>query len=170
LAVVDKLKELGATVAPVELPKFPVGALDMILSVEAASAFEELTRTGRDDELAVQENWGWPTTFRKARFVPAVEFIQANRIRYQMIQELAKLFKDIDVFVSPSFAGDCNTMSNQTGYPCVVVPNGMRGAIPGSVSFIGNLFGEAKALEVARVYQEATDFHQHHPDMSKVVP
>jgi Asp-tRNA(Asn)/Glu-tRNA(Gln) amidotransferase A subunit family amidase len=169
LAVISKLEALGAKLTPVQLPRFQAQALNVILEVEAASVFDELTLSGKVDEMAVQETWGWPNTFRRAQFVPAVDFINANRIRYQLIQEMAKMFKDIDVFVSPSFAGQCNFLSNQTGYPCVVVPNGMAAnGVPTSISFIGNLFGEAKALELAKIYQDATEHHKKHPDLTKL--
>ena len=118
--------------------------------------------------MAVQADYGWPNTFRKARFVPAVEFIQANRIRYVLIQAMAKLFKDVDVIVSPSFSGDCNYLTNESGYPCVVVPDGFGRGIPTSISFIGNLFGEAKALAAAKAFQDGTDFHKRHPDLKKL--
>lgn len=168
LAVISKLESLGAKLTPLQLPNFPPQALNVILEVESASAFSDMTLNGKVDEMAVQESWGWPNTFRRARFVPAVDFLDANRIRYQLIQEMAKMFKDIDVFVSPSFSGRCNYLSNQTGYPCVVVPNGMNQRIPSSISFIGNLFGEAKALELAKIYQDATDHHKKHPDLGKL--
>lgn len=169
LAAIAKLQAMGVNLVPVELPDFPVQALDMILSVEAAASFDELTLSGRDDLMAQQGDYAWPGIFRRARFVPAVEYIQANRIRYELVQAMAKMFRDFDVIVSPSFDGDCNYLSNQSGYPCVVVPDGFTGrGMPTSISFIGNLFGEARALEAAKAYQDATDFHQKHPDLSKL--
>jgi len=168
LAALAKLRELGAKLVPVELPHFPLEDIEMVLGVEAAASFDDLTRSGRDEWMARQGRGAWPNIFRQARFVPAVEYIQANRIRYLLIQETAKLFQDIDLFVSPNFDGDCNQLTNQTGYPCVVLPDGFdKDGMPTTICFIGNLFGEAKMLAAAKIYQDATDFHKKHPDLDK---
>jgi len=157
-----KLRELGADLIPIELPAYPVDALAFILSAEAAAAFDELTRSGRDDLMTRQVRDAWPNVFRASRFIPAVEYIQANRLRYRIIQDMQKL--DVDVYVAPSFGGDNLLLTNLTGHPCVVLPNGFdeKGS-PASISFIGRLFGEATLLEVAKAYQDATDFHEKHP-------
>ncbi len=110
----------------------------------------------------------WPNVFRGHRFIPAVEYIQAQRVRYLLIQETAKALKDIDLFIAPSFHGNSEHLTNLTGHPCVVVPNGFsRDGIPTSICFIGNLFGEAKILAAAKIYQDATDFHKKHPKMEE---
>jgi len=95
--------------------------------------------------------------------VPAVEYIEASRIRFLLIQEMARFFKDIDVLVAPSQSGDSNQLTNQTGHPCVVVPDGFSGGAPTTICFIGDLFGEAKMLAAAKAYQDATQFHLQHP-------
>lgn len=104
----------------------------------------------------------WPNVFRASRFIPAVEYIQANRLRRLIIQDMQKL--DVDVYLSPSFGGSNLLLTNLTGHPCVVLPNGFdaKGS-PTSVTFIGRLFGEAPLLAVAKAYQDATDFHTKHP-------
>jgi len=165
LAVLAKLRELGADLLPIEFPHFPLADIEMVLGVEAAAAFDDLTRSGQDDLMARQTAGAWPNIFRGARFVPAVEYIQANRIRYLLIQDVARTFHDLDVVVAPSSSGDSNQLSNQTGHPCVVVPDGFVGAAPTSICFIGNLFGEAKILEAAKIYQEATSFHLKYPKL-----
>jgi Asp-tRNA(Asn)/Glu-tRNA(Gln) amidotransferase A subunit family amidase len=138
----------------------------LVLGIEAAAAFEELTRSGRDDHLVQQGRGNWPNILRQARFVPAVEYIQANRIRHLLVQELAKVFESVDLFIAPNFDGDSNQMTNLTGHPCVVLPNGFTPAgLPTSICFIGNLFGEANILAAAKTYQDATDFHRQHPNM-----
>jgi len=159
-----KLRELGADLIPIELPAYPVDALAFILSAEAAAVFDELTRSGRDDLMTRQVRDAWPNVFRASRFIPAVEYIQANRLRYRVIQDMQKL--DVDVYVAPSFGGDNLLLTNLTGHPCVVLPNGFdeKGS-PVSISFIGRLFGEATLLEVAKAYQDATDFHEKHPPL-----
>jgi Asp-tRNA(Asn)/Glu-tRNA(Gln) amidotransferase A subunit family amidase len=158
----DKLRELGATLVPIELPEVPVQPLACILSAEAAAAFDELTRSNRDDLLVRQVKAAWPNTFRGARFIPAVEYIQANRIRTLVMREMEKL--DVDVYLTPSFGGDNLLLTNLTGHPCVVLPNGFddKGK-PTSITFMGRLYGDATLLEVAKVYQDATDFHKKRP-------
>ena len=157
--------ELGAKLDPIELQtELPVGSLGIILSAEAAAAFDELTRSNADELLVRQIKNAWPNVFRSARFIPAVEYINANRIRYQLLQEMHALMKDFDVVVTPSFAGNQLLITNLTGHPCVVVPThkGEDGR-HSSISFLGNLFDEATILTVAKAYQEATNFDEMHP-------
>ena len=146
------------------LPDLPAGDLAFILSAEAAAAFDELTRSGRDDLMVRQIRNAWPNVFRAARFIPAVEYLQANRIRTLLIERMAQMMEGYDVYVSPSFGGNNLLVTNLTGHPCVVVPDGFRQENePGSITFIGRLFDEATVLAVARAYQEATDFHRQRP-------
>ncbi len=159
------LASLGIDLIPIELPDdLPVGAMRIILSAEAAAAFDELTRSGRDDLLKRQDRGAWPNSFRTSRFIPAVEYIQANRVRTLALEAMAKLMSEVDVYVVPSFGGSNLTLTNLTGHPCVVLPNGYReDGTPTSISFVGKLYGEAETLAVARAYQEATDFHLKRP-------
>jgi Asp-tRNA(Asn)/Glu-tRNA(Gln) amidotransferase A subunit family amidase len=167
-SVLAVLRGLGAKLIPIELPKYPTGSLGIILSAEAAAAFDDLTRSGKDDLLVRQDKNAWPNAFRTARFIPAVEYIEANRIRYLIIQEMQKVMKDVDVYVAPSFGGDNLLLTNLTGHPCVVLPDGFsKEGTPTSISFIGRLFGEAKLLAVAKAYQDATDFHLRHPKLEE---
>jgi Asp-tRNA(Asn)/Glu-tRNA(Gln) amidotransferase A subunit family amidase len=162
------LRSLGVKLVPFDLPELPVNALSFILNAEAAAAFEELTRSNRDDLLVRQIKQAWPNTFRQARLIPAVEYIQANRVRTLLMEEMAKKMKGIDVYVAPSFGGNNLLLTNLTGHPAVVVPNGFdeKGS-PTSISFIGNLFEEAKTLRLAKAFQDVTDFHRRHPDLAK---
>lgn len=164
-ATLAKLRELGAQLIPLELPDLPFEALTMILSAEAAAAFDELTRSGKDDLLVRQIKNAWPNAFRSARFIPAVEYIQANRVRHLVMQAMAEMMKNIDVYVAPSF-DDNLLLTNLTGHPSVTLPNGFNGkGSPISITFMGNLYGEALTLAVAKAYQDATDFHQKHPPL-----
>ena len=159
------LQKLGAELIPIELPNLPSNEIRFILGVEAAAAFDELTRSGKDDLLVRQGKAGWPNSFRASRFIPAVEYLQANRHRTLLIQAMEKTLKGIDVYISPSF-GKNLTLTNLTGHPCVVLPNGFRPeGRPVSITFMGKLFGEAKLLQVAKIYQDATDFHKKHPKL-----
>jgi Asp-tRNA(Asn)/Glu-tRNA(Gln) amidotransferase A subunit family amidase len=163
-ATLNKLRELGADLIPTELPDYPVGSISFLLSTEGAAAFDELTRSGEDDWLKQQASGSWPNTFRKKRFIPAVEYLRAQRIRYLLIQDTAKVFDKVNVIVAPSQTGRSLLISNLTGNPSVVVPNGFStNNTPTSICFIGKLFGEAELLAVAKKYQDATDFHRKHP-------
>ena len=165
-ATLAVLRGLGADPQPFE---FPVGhaveALDLIIHVEAAAAFDELTRSDRDDLLVRQGEHAWPNYFRHARLIPAVEYVQANRIRARLVTELEARMADFDAVVCPTLAGDGLLMTNVTGHPAVVVPNGFDGkkGLPTSITFLGRLFDEASPLALAAAYQRATDFHQRRP-------
>jgi Asp-tRNA(Asn)/Glu-tRNA(Gln) amidotransferase A subunit family amidase len=123
-----------------------------------------LIRSSREDELVRQIKNSWPNVLRVHRFIPAVEYIQANRIRTLLINEMQKIFDEIDVYIVPTFGGNSLLLTNLTGHPSVAVPNGFneKGS-PTSISFVGKLFGEADVLAVAKKYQEATEFYKRHP-------
>ncbi len=165
-ATLAKLRELGAELIPMALPNLPVDAMSITLSAEAAAAFDELTLSGKDDLLVRQIKNAWPNSFRSSRFIPAVEYVQANRARYLLVQEMGKLMEGIDVYLAPSFGGSNLLLTNLSGHPCVVVPNGFneKGS-PTSITFVGRLYGEATLLAVAKAYQDATDFHLKPPAM-----
>lgn len=160
-------KELGAELQTVSLPDdIPVDALSLILNVEAAAAFDELTRSNQDDLLVRQGRYAWPNNFRKARMIPAVEYIQANRIRSLLISQMNDLFQDYDVIIAPSYGGDQGLMTNLTGHPCLIMPNGVNDkGSPASICLLGNLFDEGRLIEVARHYQLATAFEDKHPPL-----
>jgi Asp-tRNA(Asn)/Glu-tRNA(Gln) amidotransferase A subunit family amidase len=162
-----KLKELGAELIPIELPDVDVNSLSFILSAEAGAAFDDLTRSNRDDLLVRQIKNAWPNVFRTSRFIPAVEYINANRIRTLLINKMQKLFEEVDLYIAPSWEGDNLLLTNLTGHPCVVIPNGFSDeGTPTSISFIGKLFDEGTIIAVAKKYQDATDFHRKHPDLN----
>jgi len=162
--VLLKLKELGFDLIPIELPEFPTNSLSFLLNVEAAAAFDELTRNNTDALLTRQIKWAWPNIFRQARHVPAVEYIQANRARVLLNQKMADLFLNIDVYVIPSFWKDNLLRTNLTGHPCVVLPNGFnKEGLPTSISFIGNLYKDGQVIAVSQAYQSTTRWHKNYP-------
>ena len=167
-AVLTRLRELGFKLVPIELPEFPTSSLSFLLNVEAAAAFDEMTRNNKDDELVRQVKWAWPNVFRTARHVPAVEYIQANRARMILNQKMSELFKNIDVYVVPSFWGDNLLRTNLTGHPCVVLPNGFneKGS-PTSISFIGDLYKDGEVIAVSHAYQRGTGWHKKYPPKFK---
>lgn len=166
LESLEALRSLGIDLVAVELPDRPVRPLSLILTAEASAAFDELTRSGRDDLLVRQEANAWPNVFRQGRFIPAVEYVQANRVRTLLARDMAALFETIDVYVTPTYGGSNLLLTNLTGHPMVAVPNGFRNdGTPGSITFTGGLFREAELLSVAEAYQRATGFHLRHPDL-----
>ena len=163
----EQFKSMGIELEPVSLPEnIPTDALSIILDAEAAAAFDQLTLSDRDSQLVRQVKNAWPNSFRKSRFIPAVEYINANRIRYALIQEINAILKDYDAIITPTFGGNQVLMTNLTGHPCVVLPNGFDGKErPTSFSIIGNLFEEEKILRLAMKYQEETNFEDVHPPL-----
>jgi len=161
------LRNQGLKMIEKELPtEIPTSALGFILSAEAAAAFDELTRSNQDDELTRQIINAWPNVLRSARFIPAVEYIQANRLRYLLVQQFNEMMADIDVLIAPSFGGDQLLMTNLTGHPCVVLPNGSYEAgSSGTITLLGNHFDEASILSFARYLQALTPFEDEHPQM-----
>jgi Asp-tRNA(Asn)/Glu-tRNA(Gln) amidotransferase A subunit family amidase len=149
----------------------PVGALLNTLDVEAASAFDELTRSGGIDEMVRQGEDTWPNVFRTARFVPAVEHTQMSRLRVDLMQQAHAVMQDLDVLVSPSFGGGTLGITNLTGHPCVCIPNALRPVEegpdvrrqPGSISFIAPLYRDHKALTLAHAVQQETSIHTRRP-------
>jgi Asp-tRNA(Asn)/Glu-tRNA(Gln) amidotransferase A subunit family amidase len=166
-AVLTVLRNLGVEIIPIELPNYDLEPMFMILVAEAAAAFDELTRNNLDDLLTWQDKEAWPNMFRAARLIPAVEYIQANRIRTLIMQEMAQVMQQADVFVVPSFGGNALTLTNLTGHPAVVVPNGFneKGS-PTSITFVGGLYQDSDTLTVAKAYQDATNFHLQYPPMN----
>jgi Asp-tRNA(Asn)/Glu-tRNA(Gln) amidotransferase A subunit family amidase len=161
----EVLHKLGVKLLPVELPaQYPVAALRIILNAEAGAAFDELTRSDKIHDMKRQDNGAWPNSFRTAQLTPAVEYINANRVRTVLMRAMADTMKDIDVLVSPTSAPNQLLITNLTGHPALVVPNGFNAdGTPVSITFLGKLFGEGEALELAKAYQDATEFHLKHP-------
>ena len=118
---------MGVKLLPVELPPdLPTSGLGIILSAEAAAAFYELTRSGQDDQMVQQTRGGWPNSFRTSRFIPAVEYIQANRIRSLLMQRMDEVMASVDVFVTPTNAGNLLSITNWTGHPQLVLPQAFQ--------------------------------------------
>ncbi len=167
---IEEMKKLGAILVPIKLPDLPVNDISFILDAEAGASFDKLTRSNRDSLLVRQGKNAWPNIFRAARFIPAVEYINANRIRFLLIQQMDKMFKEnkIDMYLAPSLEGDNSLVTNLTGNPLVVLPNGFtKDGHPTSITFVGQLFTEGKILAVAKAYQDATGFQLKHPPMFK---
>jgi Asp-tRNA(Asn)/Glu-tRNA(Gln) amidotransferase A subunit family amidase len=175
-AALAALRSLGIDLIPVEIPDLDYGAMRLVLTAEGAAAFDELTRSGRDKDLVQQGDFDWPNTFRVARFITAVDYVNANRARTIAIQRWADLMKTVDVIVSPtSVAGPSQlTATNLTGHPAVILPHGFvdfdaakgdHTQVPVSLTFLGGLFQEGKLLAVANAFQRATKWQERHPEL-----
>jgi Asp-tRNA(Asn)/Glu-tRNA(Gln) amidotransferase A subunit family amidase len=160
------LKDLGVKLVPITMPdKYPVDAMHCILTAEAATAFDDLTRKGITEGLNL-----WTGSFRAGQFIPAVEYIRANRVRTLLMREMEKLFEKVDLYVG----GNDLVITNFTGHPTAVLPNGLRKVddveVPTAITFTGRLYGETELLTVAHLYQNATGHHLKRPPMDKVTP
>lgn len=161
----EVLEKAGAKLTPIELPKFSVGSLRFILSAEAAAAFDDITRDGRVNELSGQSPGDWPNTFRTSRFIPAVEYLRAQRARTLLMHEMEKLMSQWDVFVSPAPGSASLLVSNLTGNPAVVLPCGFVNDLPIAIMFTGGVYDEVSPLRVALAFERATKWHTMHPNL-----
>ena len=162
----EVLKDLGVKLVPIRLPnRLPVSALGVILTTEAAACFDDLTRAGVKEGLNA-----WPQIFQQGQFVPAVEYLRANRLRTLLMLEMRKLFEEVDLYVG----GNDLLITNLTGHPAIVLPAGFRKEgereVPFSVTFTGRLYGESELLAVGHAYQKATGWHLRRPDLSTLAP
>ncbi|MCW5941000.1 MAG: amidase [Fimbriimonadaceae bacterium] len=156
------LRATGAKLAPIAFDPLPEG-VGVILGVEAAAAFDAFTRGDEIDQL---RNSSWPLTYRSNRYVPAVEYLQAQRGRRLAMRSFEERFGDFDLFVAPERGGATLFVTNLTGHPQLLLPFGLDAqGRQRSVSFVGRLYDEATILACARVVQEATGFHKSHPNL-----
>lgn len=164
-AALDVVRSLGVELVPVEIPEADYNAMRIILTAEAGAAFDELTRSGRVREMAQQGNGAWPNTFRTARLIPAVDYINANRVRTRAIEAWDAFMRDLDVVIAPTSSGQL-LATNLTGHPAIILPSGFRDdGTPVSITFLGKLFGEESMLRVAKGYQDKTTHHLKHPTL-----
>ncbi|MGH9486053.1 MAG: amidase [Terriglobales bacterium] len=168
-AVLEVLRGMGIQLDPVALPpEPPFAGYGPAVNCEAAAAFEELTRSGRIRlmEPPVPNSSTWPQTFRVAHFYPAVDYIDADRIRLELMTEMDAMMRDHDAVVVPT-SGPQLAITNLTGHPACIVPNGFRASdgTPTSITFLGKLCGEERLCVLARAYQEKTGFQLKHPDV-----
>lgn len=161
----ETLRSLGYELVPIELPDEP--NIGFMLNVEAAAAFESLTRSNQDDELTRQISNAWPNAFRTAHFVPAVAYVQASRLRRQLMEDVDRILTEaeVDVYLNPSWHSNSLFITNMTGHPSITVPNGMNEeGSPTSITFTGKLFGEQAIINVAASYQRASTWDELHPE------
>ncbi len=169
--VLEAYRKMGVNLIPVDFPDSGVynfNVMDIVISAECAAAFDEFTRYNIDDEMTRQGKNAWPNSFRVARLMPAVEYINANRHRYLLMQKVNEMMKGIDVLICPTRgSGNQGAITNLTGHPVLCMPTGFdkKFHLPTSITLIGNLYDEAHLLEAAKAYQKVTEWDDVHPAM-----
>ena len=158
---------MGVELKPVKLPDdFPFRTFDIILRAEAGAFFDDFLRSNRDDLMVEQTKRSRVNSLRQSRFIPAVEYLQANRHRSRRIESMYTLMKDYDVVISPQRGGNQTLITNLTGHPAISIPAGFdEKGRPTSIILVGNLYDEASILALANHFQDATDFHNKRPPL-----
>jgi Asp-tRNA(Asn)/Glu-tRNA(Gln) amidotransferase A subunit family amidase len=161
-ASLETIRGLGVRPVPVELPKLGSGPMDFLLTAEGAAAFDGLVRSGQLDQMSAEpERSAWVGSFRLHEFVPAVQYIQANRARYRLMEAYHGFFEDLDVLI-----GSALGPTNLTGHPEIAIPQGFDSkGQPSALRLTGKLFGEADLLLLAHAFQRKTDFHLRRPKL-----
>ena len=177
-AALETVKKLGMTPVEVSLPNWPYDSLNIILFAEAAAAFEELTLSRKVDELKMQVPDAWPNVFRQSRFLSAVDFVQADRFRRKVAQEMARLFAEVDLLLAPSLRDEVLVITNFTGHPALCLRAGFVEVsearsdwapdpkhplpkfspprrVPHGVTLIGKLFEEGTLAQAGMALEKA---------------
>ena len=179
------LKKAGAHMVEVSLPDWPYDSLNVILFAEAAAAFEEITLDHRADQLKMQTPEAWPNTFRQSRFLSAVDFVQADRLRRKVAAEMARVMREVDMLLVPTLRDEMMVIANYTGHPALVVPAGFveigetrsdwlpesmpvvklnpPRRVPYGVTLIGRLFDEGRVARAGRVLESSAHMQAAHP-------
>ncbi len=171
--VLEEFRKLGVQLIPVNFPDSGVynfNIMDVVIGAECAAQFDEMTRLNIDDILTRQTKSDWPNSFRTNRFIPAVEYINAQRHRYTLMQKVNEVMQQYDVIICPSRGdGNQSAITNLTGNPVVCLPTGFdkKLNLPTGISFVGNLYDEATILSIAQAYQKATNWDEAHPALFK---
>jgi Asp-tRNA(Asn)/Glu-tRNA(Gln) amidotransferase A subunit family amidase len=162
----DVLRGAGAKLEPMTLPEFPTNAIGFILSAEAAAAFDDLTRSKGVDQLTEQGPGAWPNTFRSSRFIPAVEYIRAQRARTLLNRKMDALMSQYDVFLTPTGSASLG-ITNLTGHPAACLKAGFVDGLPIALMITGRLYDEANVLRVALAYERATKWRAMNPTLDE---
>jgi Asp-tRNA(Asn)/Glu-tRNA(Gln) amidotransferase A subunit family amidase len=177
-AALATVKELGMIPIEVSIPDWPYNSLDLILFAEAAAAFEEITLNHQVNQLKVQVPDAWPNVFRQSRFLSAVDYVQSDRFRRKVAEEMARVFSDVDLLLVPSLRDEMLTITNFTGHPSLTLRAGFIEVsearsdwapdpkhplpkfspprrVPHGVTLIGRLFEEGKLAEAGIALERA---------------
>ncbi|MHC5112793.1 MAG: amidase [Planctomycetota bacterium] len=163
----DAARAAGMKLVEIDLPEWPYDALLTILLVEAAAAFEELTLDGRDDDLVWQEPQAWPNTFRSARFIPAIEYVQAERFRRRVAEMMAERFEKVDAIISPSYAASLLLITNCTGHPSLTLRTGFADdGTPRATTINGRLFDEGTLCAIGMAIERELGVWDRRPELA----
>jgi Asp-tRNA(Asn)/Glu-tRNA(Gln) amidotransferase A subunit family amidase len=160
----DTIASAGATLQPIELPDLPAQSLYAILNAEAGAMFDDLVRSGSVRELAGKGPNHRANQLRAARYIPAVEYIRAQRVRTLLVDRMNALFANVDAFLAPTSSASV-TMTNLTGHPAVVLKSGFVDGMPEAIMVTGRLFDEGTILKIASAYEGATPWKDRHPEL-----
>ena len=171
-AVLEVFKKAGVQLIPVDFPdkgdEYGSNIMSIVIGAESAGAFDELTRSNVDDQLTAQAKYDWPNQFRTSHFISGVDYVNANRHRYLLMQQVNEVLNKFDVIICPTWSGDQSAITNLTGHPALCFPTGFtKNHLPVSITLIGKLYNEAALLEAAKQYQDATPWSKMHPDLFK---
>lgn len=179
--VLDQLKDMGFQLTQISLPKLPYSTLLSTVEVEAAAAFEDLTLSDEDDKLIWQGDKAWPNTLRAARFHSAIEYVQLDRFRRQVMEMMDGIYDQVDLIACPNFAGDMLVITNYTGHPSLTLPLGLikrqtfpltgsddtklgfERRVPYGFTLWGNMFREDQLVGVGRLLERAANFPAQRP-------
>ncbi len=153
------IRGMGVEVVPFDMPAADIAALDLMRWAETGAAFDTATRNGvlREIEQGPERSQR-PADIRAGRFITAVDYIQANRYRMRLMEQMAGAMSQLDLFV-----GEASAVTNRLGYPMVTVPSGFFDGSPTGLVMTGKLFGDAELLRLAHAYQSKTEHHLQHP-------
>ncbi len=188
-AALEAARRVGLELVEVELPDLPYDSLRPILDVETAAAFEDLTLSDRDDELVRQDDQAWPNTLRTARFLPAVDFVQADRLRRRVMEVMGAVFRDVDAVIGSSVKGSMLTITNFTGHPSLTLragfverpgrgmeppssdpdmrsdPGGPSHTVPHGVTLWGRLFDEGRLCNIGMALEAELGVRDRRPPL-----
>ncbi|MBX6366089.1 MAG: amidase, partial [Gemmatimonadetes bacterium] len=185
-AALDLVRRLGMTPTEVSIPDWPYDSLNLLLFAEAAAAFEDLTLSGQADQLREQTPDAWPNLFREARFLSAVDFVQADRLRRKVAHEMARLMERVDLLLVPSLRDEMLVISNNTGHPSLTLRTGFVEVsqarsdwapdpsrplptfptprrVPHGITLIGRLFDEGTITRVGMALERAAGVADERP-------
>ncbi len=163
-AALQLYRDRGATLVPIALPALPFASVYAMLNAEAGAMFDDLLRSGAINELADKGPNGRANQLRATRFIPAVDYIRAQRVRTLLVQQTNAIFDAVDVFLAPS-SSDSVSLTNLTGHPAAVVPAGFVDGLPIALMVTGRLWDEATVCRVAEAFESATDWHTRRPSL-----
>jgi len=167
LAVLDALRALGCELVPIEIPQHQYGQFIFItILVEATAAFDQFTLQNLDDQMKWQDDPAWPNSFRAARFMPATEYFQTQRVRRRFMSIAHEICGSVDAVVAPQAHGAMHAMTNMTGQPAITMRTGFRDdGTPRAVTLWGQLFDDGRLLQIGDALERKLDLWSLRPDL-----